>query len=302
MAAYVSGSGVEFSIASTGGTWSWSVRANNIQGAGQFYEFLDIHTPYGPLVQTHMPLPGDVVEAMAQSLSDLRQQFAPLMSLLDPTITTFNVVVVEGDASETAASVVIYNSGAFGSFLTATATPSVSWLTAEPSAVAGLGKNDQGTFDVVLNPAALLESASPYSGIVRLQDNRVPATVVNLAFTVSVLPKPAIAVSPLVVNFSYMLSTLSGTGPFDVTVQNAGPPNSLLDWEAAKLHNTSAWLEFTPSSGGPLASGAEEDIALSLVAGSIPQVPGVYTDTIRITSPTASNGFVDAEVFLTVTP
>lgn len=302
MAASVQGGGFDFSIPSVGGTWSWRVRAVNVQGAGQSYELVDINTPYGPLVQTMIPLPGDVVLGMADSLSQLQQQLAPLLALLDPSQTSFSAIIVEGQPNLEIASFLVLNAGSFGSFMTVTATPSAPWLKVEPPSMAGLERNEQGTFSVVLLTGSLLESASPYLATVRLQDNRVPATVIDLSFTVTVLPRPVVAVSPLVVNFTHYLSTSSSTGPVTVTVQNAGPANSSLTWSMARVHNTSPWLAFSPSSGGPLASGATQDSVFSVVPSGLPTVPGTYSDQVRVSSPTASNGFVDVQVFLTVVP
>jgi hypothetical protein len=61
MATEISGTSIEFSLPSVGGTWSWKVRANNLRAVGQLYEVVDVTTPYGPITTAAIPLPGDVI-------------------------------------------------------------------------------------------------------------------------------------------------------------------------------------------------------------------------------------------------
>jgi hypothetical protein len=296
----VSGSAFEFSLESTGGIWRWKVTSQNVSGAGVFYEVSDIETPWGPLFQTAIPLPSDVVQSMSAAISDIQQQLAPLLALLDPSGTSFVIVITEGDPNLVAAEVPFFNAGAFGSSLTATASPGAAWLRADPGQVGSLGKNDQGLFTVTLLTGSLVAAATPYLGVVNLQDNRVPSTLIPIAFSVSVLPRPIVATDVTSVDFSWYQMTSSGDGPFAVSVSNSGPPNSLLNWAAARLLNASPWLSFTPSSGGPLASSASQAVSLALVSSMIPSTPGTYVDKVRFSSPNAVNGFVDVSVTLTV--
>ncbi len=297
----VSGSAFEFSLESTGGLWRWNVVSRN-GGAGVYYEVSDVLTPWGSLYQTAIPIPADVVSEMASGISQIQQQLAPLLVLEDPDSVSFFVVITEGDPGLVVASVPFFNGGAFGSSLTATATPSAPWLRAEPGQASGLGKNDRGLFSVTLLTGSLLASGNPYLAVVNLQDNHVPSTVIPLAFSVSVLPRPTVAASPASLDFTWYQLTSTGTGPFSVTVSNSGPANSILNWSAARLHCTSPWIQFAPASGGPLASGGSETFSVSLVPSQIPAIPGVYQDPIRGYSSNSSNGYVDVPVVLTVQP
>ncbi len=297
----VSGSAFEFSLESTGGLWRWQVVSRNA-GAGVYYEVSDICTPWGSLYQAAIPIPADVVSEMAAGVVQIQQQLSPLLVLDDPTAVSFVVVITEGDPNLVIADIPFFNGGAFGSSLTATATPSAPWLKAEPGQVSGLGKNDRGQFSVTLLTGSLQSAGNPYLAVVNLQDNRVPSTIIPLAFSVSVLPRPTVAVSPASLDFTWYQLTSTGTGPFTVTVSNSGPANSVLDWSAAHLRGTSPWLHFSPVSGGPLASGDSGTFSASLVSSQIPSIPGVYQDSIRVSSPNASNGYVDVPVTLTVQP
>jgi hypothetical protein len=297
----VSGSAFEFSLESTGGLWRWKVVSQNVSGAGVSYEVSCIDTPWGPLYQTAIPVPADVIQAMAQGIVEVQQQLSPLLALLNPSQVSFVVVITEGDPNLVVADVPFFNAGAFGSSLTATATPSAAWLRADPGQVAGLGKNDQGEFTVTLFTGSLAANASPYLAAVNLQDNRVPSTLIPLTFSVSVLPRPVISLDQMDLSFTWYQSTSSGDGPFTVNVSNSGPPSSSMDWVAALL-NASRWLSFTPTSGGPLASSASQAVSLSLNPSCIPSTPGTYADKLRFSSPNASNGYVDVQVVLNILP
>jgi hypothetical protein len=296
----VQGGGFIFQKTSIGGIWRWAIRANNIQGGGQLYELTDINTPYGPLIQTAIPIPGDIITSMAESLSEIQQQLSPLVALIDPSINAYNITIVEGDSNKSVANIGIFNAGAFGSFLTVISTPSVPWLRSSPVSIPGLGKNQSDYFNVTLLTASLFESDSPYLGTVHLQDNRIPATQISLDFIINVLPRPIIAISPPLVNLVYFLSTSSGSSPATVSIQNAGPANSILNWLASKVHNTSPWLTVSPVNGGPLVSSESGDAVFSINPSGIPSTPGLYKDSVRVSSPTASNGFVDIQVELNV--
>jgi hypothetical protein len=301
MGTNVSSSSVGFSLSSVGGTWSWTVRSNNVYGGSQLYQVDEILTPWGRLSDVESPIPADVVEAMAASISDLRGQLAPLLSLVQG-VSSFNVTVTEGDSVSSAASVLVQNSGAFGSFMTATGTPSAPWLSVDPSSLSGVPRGGQGTFNVRVIPSTLLSNSSPYVGTVNLQDNRTPSTVIPLTFVVTVLPKPAISLSVTDVTFTFSLSTMtSGMSTGTVTVTNAGPPNSLLNFTVGKLNNCSPWLVVSPTSGGPLAVGGSSDLSLSLTTANVPGIPGVYTETVQVSSTTASNSPKTFTVQLVVT-
>jgi hypothetical protein len=299
--ATVSGSGFDFSLESTGGLWRWRVLSQNVSGAGVSYEIVCIDTPWGSLYQTAIPIPADVIQAMAQGVVDMQQQLSPLLALVTPAQVSFVIVITEGDPNLVVANIPFFNAGAFGSSLTATATPGAPWLRADPGQVAGLGKNDQGEFTITLLTGSLTSSGTPYIAVVNLQDNRAPSTLISLAFSVSVLPRPIIAVDQPSVSFNWYQTTATGDGPFTVNVSNAGPSSSSMDWAAAAI-NCSRWLSVLPDSGGPLSSSASQAVQFSLVSGFIPPIPGTYSEKVRFSSPSASNGYVDVQVTLNILP
>lgn len=296
----VSGGSYEFSLASVGGVWSWAVRANNVQGAGQLYEVINVRTPYGPIERVAAPIPGDVVLGMADSVISVQGQLSPLLALVSPGTVSFTITIVEGDSNQVAATIPFQNAGNFGSFMTVVGTPGVPWLQVNPAAIAGVAKGEQGQMTVTLLTSTLLSSSSPYSGTVSLQDNRSVPTVITLTFNVVVLPRPLIGVSPVSLGLSFFLSTQSSGPSAVLAVSNPGPATSSLNWSVSKLLNSSPWLSFSPASGGPLASGQSANVTCTLVPSLVPQVVGTYQETLRVSSPNASNSPVDVPLVLTV--
>jgi hypothetical protein len=302
MATSISAGGFSFDLDSVGGKWYWTVQADNIQGSSQLYRVINIMSPFGRFSDVELPLPGDVVLAMADTLMQVQQQLAPLLSIISPSNPNISVTVTEGDPSSSIATIIFQNAGAFGSFLTATATPDVPWLQADPTVVAGLNKNEQGQFKVLVLPATLLSTGSPYSGHVILQDNRQPATVITYNFNVTVLPRPAILTDITQVNLTYSIGLGSSGGSQQVQVSNSGPAGSILNVTLAKVQNRSPWLQFIPTAVGPLASMAISPVTFSVINSGVPLAPGVYTETVLVSSQNASNSPVTLTVSLTVTP
>ncbi len=296
----VSGSSFEFSLESTGGLWRWMVTSRNTPGIGVYYEVSGVDTPWGPLYQTAIPIPADVITEMASTILQIQQQLAPLLVLDNPSSTSFVVIITEGDPNLSVASIPFFNGGAFGSSMTVTATPGAPWLRSEPGQRANLGKNEPSNFAITLLTGSLLSTNSPYLGVVNLQDNRIPSTLIPIAFSITVLPRPSIVTSVSTAAFTWYQSTSTGTGPVTVGVGNSGGPSSILYWSAAKLTGPSLWFGFTPASGGPLASGDSEPVQLSLSPANIPSLPGLYKEKLRFSSPNSLNGPLDVEVSLTV--
>jgi hypothetical protein len=300
MVTEISGTSIEFSLPSVGGTWSWKVRANNLRAAGQLYEVVDVITPFGPITTAAIPLPGEVISAMANSVLDVQAQFAPFMVLAQGS-TSFSIIVTEGDPNSEAGTASVYNGGAFGSFMTVVATPGASWLGVSPSSYQSIGKNERATFGISLLSTTLLASGSPYSGVVNLQDNRVPPTNIPFTINVTVLPRPVIACIPSSISLSFMSSTGVPGGSQQLTISNSGPVMSSLEFTLVKVNGNSPWLDVVPISGGPLASGQSEIITVSVIAqGARGLAPGTYMETIRIHSDNASNSPIDVGASLVV--
>jgi len=302
MGSQVAASGFTFDKISVGGTWFWTVRATNVQSSSQLYQVTDITSPFGKLGAVDVPIPGDIVLEMANCIVQLQQQLAPMVALVGSTPTSYSVTVTEGDVQSQVGTVLFQNVGAFGSFLTVVSTPSSPWLSVNPSTVAGLNKNDQGQTVIGINPATLLASGSPYVGYVNLQDNRVPATVIPITVNVTVLPKPTISVSTTTIGLSFTITGSIPSGSQQVTVTNTGAAGSTLSFAVSKVNNNSPWLAVVPTAGGPLGSGDSAIITCSVVPAGVPMAPGVYSETILISSPSAANSPVAVAVTLTVSP
>jgi len=302
MASSISSGGFTFDLDSIGGKWYWTVQADNIHGVNQLYKVINIMSPFGRLYDVETPIPGDVVSAMAETLQQVQDQLAPLLFIVSPSNPNFNLTVTEGEAGSIVGTIVFQNSGAFGSFLTATATSSVPWLQANPTTVVGLNKNEQGQFTININPALLLATGSPYSGTITLQDNRQVPTVTVFNFGVIVLPKPVIATDTTTVGLTYSINLAASGGSQQVQVSNAGLSGSILNASVAKVQNTSPWLQFVPISVGPLASLASTPVTFSVINAAVPMTPGTYTETVLVYSAMASNISVTLVVSLVVTP
>lgn len=299
MAGVLSGSAFDFETESFGGIWRWSVNASNTYGTGRFYQVTDIFTPFGLLQQALIPIPDDVIGCMNQSILDIKQQFAPLMSLVSPSSLIFSAAATEGDQSFSIDSVTVQNSGAFGSFMDVTATAGAPWLTVDPNFAKTLGKGEQASFEIIANPSNLLNANSPYSATINFQDNRVPATVLTATVVLVIKPRPVIGVNPANLNFIYYLSTNTPSGAQQLTVSNSGPMDSLLNATLAKVQNQ-PWWTFTPSTVGPLGVGGSSIVTVSIVPSSAPQQQGTFVDTLRISAFNASNNPVDVPITLTV--
>lgn len=298
MGTNVRGGGFTFDVCSTGGLWRWDVTASNVQNGGQFYQVENIRSPFGALANTDMPIPGEVVTAMAESLASLQQQLQPRVSILSGS--AFDITVTEGDAVVGVGAIQFANVGAFGSFMTVTASPNSPWLSVDPPSVAGIDKNGSGQISVRADPRILLATSSPYLGYVNVQDNASPPTLIPVPVSVTVLPRPTIGVSSDSVALAFYLSSGVPGGTASVVITNTGPLTSSLSFTVAKVQNQSPWLSLAPASGSSVPSGGTVSMTLTVVSDQVPRLPGVYTEILRVASPNASNSPVEITVSLTV--
>jgi hypothetical protein len=298
MDAFPIGGGFSFSLDSIGGVWKWTVSTSNLQGPGQLYQVQDILTPYGPMNVIVSPLPGDVVQAMAQSIVSVQGQLKPSMSLISSSV--FTLGITEGDPGANIGIVQIRNDGGFGSYLSANATPDVPWLSVLTPEIQGIAKGGTASFSITLVPDSMLASQSPYVGHVRIQDVNDSSSFITATVNVIVIPRPAISVSTQNVSFTWSYLTPASSAQY-VVVTNSGPGTSNLEFSTLKV-SSAAWLSISPASAGPLAAGESENLILSIVSSSVPTVVGTYSETVRVTSANASNSPVDVLVTLTVTP
>ncbi len=302
MPLFVEGGGFRFRTQSVGGFWSWELDSQNQQGVGQLYFVKNIETPYGPLTTTMIPLPGDVVLSMAESLSQVQQQLSPSLILSPPAQTTFTVTVSEGGPEVKAGTVTVQNAGAFGSFMSAFATPSSPWLKVTPSVANGIGKNEQASFDIFVVPSTLLAASSPYSGVVVFQDNKSPPTIIPVTVNAVVLPRPVVVASPATTTLTYTICTNTPGPSQQIIVQNAGPAGSIMGFSVSKLNNNSSWLSFSPDSGSGIQSGGSALVTVAVVPAGAPLFPGTYTEILRVSASGSVNGYVDVTVQLVVSP
>lgn len=272
---------------------------NNVRSLGATHDVSNVLTPWGRLYDVAVDIPGDVIMAMSDSVATVKQQFAPALSLVSPIPPVFNVIVAEGDPNVLAGSATFRNSGAFGSVLDLTATPSSPWLAADPSAFNGLPQNGQTSFSGTVLTASLLFSASPYSATINVMDKR-SGSVIPVVVNVVVLPRPTISVLPASVTLTYVILTGTPGVPPVLKVTNSGPPTSSLSFSVAKVHDTSPWLSFSVPSHAPMPSGASVDVNLSVVSAGVPMLAGVYSDVLRVSSVNASNDYVDVPVSIIV--
>jgi len=124
-----------------------------------------------------------------------------------------------------------------------------------------------------------------------------PTQIANLYTAATVgIAVPSIDLSTSAMSF---LATKDGPDPNDQTfsITNDGEAGSELNWTAG---DDMAWLTMIPDSGGPLAKDASEIVTVSVESGAL--AAGIYTGTITISDPTASNSPQTIAVTLTIIP
>lgn len=263
------------------------------------YQVLNIVSPWG-LLRDSIPLPGEIVQAMAESIVELKSAFAPSILLGPPSAITFTLD--EGRGFGVAESVLVTNNGVFGSLLSTSMTTSAAYVRVTPANIGNLAFNESGSFEVLADATNLLAVNSPYSATVVVQDSSAVNSPVTLPITVVVRPKAMISLSPAALLFS---AVKPGYGPFapvpsqQLTIQNTGPAGSVLEYRTQKLIGQSEWLvSFAPVTG-TLASSAIQ--AVSVVVQPPENLTiGVYTETLRV-SGYSENSYQDVLVQLTVT-
>ncbi len=287
MNSFVSGGKFSFEFDSIGGTWRWTVGSKNVRNYEQFFEVDDITSPFGKLSDVSIPIPGDVIDKICESINNYREQLSPTLSIVNPQV--FSVTVTECDPVISVGEVIIMNTGAFGSFLSASAVPNSSWIIPSPSVVKGIQKDSTGSFDVSINPSLLFSSSSPYSGVLNIQDNRNPNISFPVTVNVVVLPRPVIYVSSQSVTFVFNSTDCTSNSPQTVDVCNTGPNGSLLNFEVVKVSGCRPWLIINPINVGPLGSGDSQVITFSIDSSYVSTTIGTYVETVLIRSPNAIN-------------
>lgn len=297
-AANIQSQDFRFSVATARGTWRWVTRMD-VSGLAPVFLVCEVLTPTGLLRDT-IPIPGDVIEAMSDSITQLRDNFQPHILIGPPTSLTFTVD--EGRGFSPPQAVILTNNGIYGSLLAATLTTSASYVTTTPGAVGNLASNETGQFVVAVDSTNLVAVDSPYTETVTVHDVRAGNTPQTLPVTINVRPKATIARSPGQLNFS-VAKPFPGTFPpipsQQFTLSNTGPSGSVLDYQIQRLTDTSNdWLvSYAPLSG--LVAGGSSQLITVAVAPIESLSCGIYQETLRI-SGYSTNSFVDVVVQLTI--
>lgn len=288
----------QYQVALPAGIWRWTTRLD-LSGAMPIYQVVDVRSPYGNL-RDMIPIPGPVVTAMANSITEIQQAFAPAI-MLSPTSLAFTLN--QGQGVSTPQSITITNNGVFGSLLSAAITTSAPWIQVTPANIDSLGFNQAGSFNVTADSSALLSANSPFTGTIMVQGQGATNNPQTIDVTVTVLPLATIAVS-----VPTLIFTVAGPlppSPFppvpaqQFILSNTGPAGSQLTFLIQKLIGNSPWLvSFAPFLGN-LASTQTQ--AITVAVAPPPYLgPGTYSETLRI-SGYSTNMNQDVEIQLVVT-
>ena len=280
------------------GSWRWTTRMD-VSGSVPAFYVRDIISPYGVL-RDSIPIPGEVVEAMSSSITEIQSNFPPSILIGPPASLTFEVD--EGRGFSAAQTVALTNNGVFGSLLGATLSSSASYVTVSPANLGNLAANESGAFDVSVNSMPLLALNSPYIQTVLVQAPNASNTPQALTVTINVRPKASISVSPLVLGFS---AAAPLTGPFppvpsqQFTITNSGPAGSVLDYQIQRVTGLSDdWLSSFAPVTGTLVSGGSNIITVS-VAPVEGLARGTYQETLRV-SGYSDNSYVEILIQLVI--
>lgn len=278
------------------GTWRWTTRVDVSQAIVQF-EVRDISSPYG-LLRDSIPIPGEVVSAMADSINDLKTAFAPSI-VFGPTSLTFTLD--EGRGFGDPLPLNISNGGVYGSLLSVVVSVNAGYLKVTPSNASSLAFNVSGVVQVSVDSTNLLATASPYLATLTLQDPNATNTPQTVPVTVVVRPKAAITLTPASLSFTAVCTfgTFPPVPSQTFQIQNTGPAGSALDFKVQKVTGISDWLVSFSPTYGELASSASQTVTV-VVAPPANMLPGIYTESLRV-SGYSSNSYQDILVTLTIT-
>ena len=286
----------QFEVSLNTGRWRWTTRVDVSQSVATT-QIRDIISPYG-ILRDSIPIPGEVIQAMADSITEVQQAYTPSI-LLGTTALSF--VLDEGRGVSEAQPVLVTNNGILGSLLSATITSSAPYVFPLPASMSGLVANASGTFDVSVDSTNLLALGSPYSASLSVQSAEAPNSPQSVSVTVTVRPKATISPAPASLTFNV---TAPLSGPFppvpsqQISLSNSGPSQSVLDYQIRKLVGVPWLVSFAPVYGS-VNGGSMQPITV-VVAPTQGMLPGTYTETLRITG-YSSNMSVDVPVTLNIT-
>ena len=286
----------QFQVSLAGGAWRWTTRID-VSKSVLKTEIRDVISPYG-LLRDSVPIPGEVVEAMADSIQEVLQAYTPSILL---SVSSVTFVVDEGRGVSAPIAVQVTNNGVLGSLLSATVTSSVAYVFPIPASVNGLTANQSGQFELSADSTNLLAAGSPYVSSLMVQGTNATNSPQVVPVTVIVRPKATIDVTPTTLTFN-VAKPLSGAFPaipsqqFDL--DNIGLPTSVLDYQIRKLTGV-PWMVSVSPVYGSVNGGSTQPITV-VVAPPEAMGVGTYTETLRI-SGYSSNQTVDVVVTLNIT-
>jgi len=285
----------QFQVTLISGVWKWTTRVDVSQAVATT-QIRDVITPYG-LLRDSIPIPGEVVQSMADSIEDVRQAYTPSI-LLSPTSLDF--ITDEGRGVSVAKSVLLTNNGILGSLLAATVTSSVPYVFPMPANVDSLVAHASGSFDVSADSTNLLAVGSPYPASLTVQSAAAPNSPQVIPVSIVVRPKAVITPVPTSLSFN-VAAPLTGDFPpipsQQILLTNTGLATSVLDYQIRKLVGVPWLVSFAPVFGS-INGGASQPIIV-VVAPASSMGPGSYTETLRITG-YSSNMCVDVVVTLNI--
>lgn len=290
----------QFQVSVSTGVWRWTTRMD-VTGSTPVFQILGITSPYG-ILRDSIPFPGEVVQAMSDSITQIMANFPPSI-LITPPSSPLVFEVDEGRGFSDVQNVILTNDGVYGSLLGTSIASSASYVSVSPANVGNLAANESGSFDVAVDSTSLFSASSPYSETVTVQDPNATNNPQTLPISIVVRPKATIDATPVSLSFS-VTKPLDGSAfpPIPVqqfTIENSGPSGSVLDFQVQALTGTATdWLSGFAPVTGTLDSGETQIVNVS-VAPISSLSAGTYQETLRI-SGYSSNSYFDVTVQLVI--
>lgn len=287
----------QFKFQTLQGFWRWTTRLD-VSGSVPRYEVRDIFSPFG-LIRDRVPIPGPVIQAMSESITELQQAFPPAI-MVAPASLVFTLD--EGRGFGEGQSVQVTNTGVYGSLLAATLTTSAPYLKLTPASLGNLSFNESGVFEVAADSTNLLAVNSPYAATIDIQDATATNSPQTVSVSVIVRPLATIVLSVPMLVFNVVKPP---SGPFppipsqQFNVQNTGLPASVLEYLIQKLTGCGVWIVGINPFSGTLPGGGTQAITVTVAPDDSLPV-GTYTETLRV-SGYSSNFHQDIIVQLNVT-
>jgi hypothetical protein len=289
----------QFEVPVSSGKWRWTTRLD-VSQSSPAYSIRDIISPYG-LLRDSIPIPGNVVQSMSDSIQELRSNFAPNILIGPPTQLIFEID--EGRGFSVPQSVLVTNNGVYGSILGVSLTTSASYIRVSPSTVGNLSINESGEFAVEADSKDLVAIDSPYHETITIQDPTSTNNPQTIPVTINVRPKSTIALVPIVLTFS-VVRPLDGVFPYippqTFVVQNIGLSGSVLEYDIRALTGLcNNWLRSWLPASGVLSSGQSQIVTVTVQPPNN-LLQGLYSEKLRV-SGYSSNCYLDIEIRLVIT-